>query len=164
MSKVQELKAHGPATLANMFLFASAMALLCYILVSFWREYAPSSMWYVVHSVQISDAAAGEDPQLFYDRTIKRKFFGKWTVTLHRVEDDSLVGGALCQGTGAADYKKSARQINDVTLFNWFMELKEVCILPPGQYYALTLWRIFPINYPEKRRRIRSNNFEIYAK
>lgn len=121
-------------------------------------DYWPASRWLEVRSVQIDNAAEGEEVTMTVDRQIHSDFIGEWVVSVRNVDY-----GVVCTATGVSSYRKGAKFPNPLTL-DWWTN-GECSDLPAGKYFVATDWLIRAHGiWPEKTFRQDSNVFEISGK
>lgn len=98
----------------------------------------PARVWYEPGSIQIADAYEGEDPVVSINRTIRRSFDGRYTVSLWRDPPD---GHVACAGSDTLRYRGGLYEPHEAPLTQWADD--EWCArLPEGKYYAEVCWTV----------------------
>lgn len=102
----------------------------------------PTSHWFTVRTVVVSDTRVGVSPAMLIDRTIERPFFAWWTVTVRKVvmRDGGLAYVPACLASGQGIYNPRARVPADADLDWWTQPTK--CNLSAGQYVVSTQWTL----------------------
>jgi hypothetical protein len=121
------------------------------------HHYSPGSWWLAVHRIEVKDSAVGRSPIMIVERTIRRPFYARWTVTVMRRGDAGF--STYCTAHGQNDYRPS-NALPDRTDLDWWTWPTR-CALPRGEYIVNALWRIEPQGYPVKEVRVSSNSFTI---
>lgn len=120
------------------------------------RAIAPSTDWFYVQSINVADGSAGNpNIPVIYDRVIKKPFVGEWYAELKRASDQFL----MCSGNGKSLYDTNDTLPETGVTLKWFMNRE--CVLPPGQYFIETSYKIKADGYPEKNYRVASNLFTL---
>lgn len=98
----------------------------------------PARWWYQPISVQIADALEGDDPVVSINRTIKRDFDGRYTVSIWRDPPD---GHVACAGSDTLRYRGGLYEPHDAPLTQWADD--PWCQrLALGRYYAEACWTV----------------------
>lgn len=120
----------------------------------------PADNWFEVKNISIPNFIDGDDPNIIYDRVIKKPFSATWNVEVHRAGEAEDF--AYCTGSGTNFYEpKEVLPDSGVTL-SWFIGKK--CNLPSGQYTIESHWEIRPEGYPTKEESYTSNLFRVLPK
>ena len=98
---------------------------------NFRRARVPVSAWFEVAPVVVTDTYVGDDPLVWYERSIKKEFFGDWAVEIKDAHSD---GVTACYGNGAALYTPNRDVINNPVSLSWF--IGKFCDLPAGAYHG----------------------------
>lgn len=117
----------------------------------------PAASFLEIKNLAVPNFIAGTDPQITYDRTVKKPFSGTWNVEVHLAGDKSDY--SFCTGSGVNDYEPSPEAKDANVSLSWFMG--KDCHLPPGQYFLQANWEIRPEGYPAKRESYSSNLFRV---
>lgn len=127
----------------------------------------PITDWFQVNQIAVQTTTVGQEPNILYDREIKKPFRATYTVRLERVSEDNSIE-LMCTGSDTVDYKTNTGIPSVVTL-TWF--LGHECnvyyknhfqsFLPIGQYRLTVTWRIFRLGYEEVELEAHSNLFTI---
>lgn len=121
------------------------------------REAALPDQWFVVRNLAIPDFIQGTDPLITYSREIRAPFIGQWIVEVHPVSASSDT--SICTGSGR-DFYRPQEVLPDAGVYlSWFMG--KDCKLPPGKYIINAMWRIEPLDYPQKELHFVSNPFAV---
>lgn len=88
--------------------------------------------WMIVNKVYVPDFYVGEDPEIIYDRTVVKAFFGRWNVKIYDAETTIPV----CSSQGTNLYEPIDYPVG-VTL-SWY--LGKQCNLKPGRYLMRSIW------------------------
>lgn len=117
----------------------------------------PAASFFEIKNLAIPNFIAGTDPQITYDRVVKKTFSGTWNVEVHLAGDKSDY--SFCTGSGVNEYALSPEGKDANVSLSWFMG--KDCHLPPGQYFLQANWEIRPDGYPTKRESYSSNLFRV---
>lgn len=121
------------------------------VMLAMWAMFTlpRADYWFVAHTMVVPDVPAGAEVVLLVDREIRRKIYGRWTVTVRRVEN----GGWMLHcppAYGSGDYHTQAVLPNPLTLA-WWTE-GQCDITEPGMYFISTTWAFDPDWLPGTRR------------
>lgn len=134
-------------------------------IVSIYKEFAPASDWLVVDKVFVHDAGEGIPNPMDVDRTIVSDFTGEWVAEIHAMDPNRGAFSHHCSSKGENEYHTTDQLPptgvgpKDLNI-NWWTWPKK-CKLTKGKYRIDTIWRIKPLNYPQKEVRHSSNVFEV---
>lgn len=121
---------------------------------------APARHWYEPGSIQIADAQLGGDPVVSINRTIRRSFDGRYTVSIWKDPPD---GHVACAGSDTLRYRGGLYEPHEAPLTQWADD--EWCArLPEGRYYAEACWTVLRPFWgivPDKTICTTSNMFSI---
>ena len=112
---------------------------------TFRRSRVPVAAWFEVEPVVITDTYVGDDPLVWYERTIKKEFYGDWAV---EIKDAHTEGVTACYGNGANLYSPERDVINNPVTLEWF--IGKVCDLPAGAYHGSVSFVLKRERYPTK--------------
>lgn len=134
--------------------FAVTLWLSFFLISNLW----PTSYWFEVSHIYVSDTKVGEDPEMLVVRKIKRQFYAQWTVVLREVTPDGPV--VVCTRQGASIYEVDA-QLPEPLFLSWWA-YPGCDNIKPGRYYITTTWKIGEGGFlPYKLKRVDSNIFTI---
>lgn len=124
-------------------------------------ELIPTSYWFEVKSIVVSDTVAGVPPAIVIDRTISHPFFAWWAVSVRKTvkHDGKLMYEQVCYAAGSGDYKPTARIPADANLDWWTRPIK--CDLKPGQYVLSTRWEMDVLGFRNRAVTVDSNPFYV---
>lgn len=98
----------------------------------------PATWWYQPGRIVIRDTALGGDPVVEIQRTIRRSFDGRYTVSIWRNPPD---GHVSCAGSDTLRYKGGLYGPHEAPLSQWASD--PWCTrLPVGSYYAEACWTV----------------------
>jgi hypothetical protein len=123
-----------------------------------YRATIPPNAWIAINEVFVPDYAAGEDPLIIYDRTVRQNFSGLWVVEVQREEPDALFS-PVCVGTGATNYSTDVVLPERRVALSWY--IGKDCNLKPGRYRLRSTWTIQMPDWPEKKTSNTSNIFTV---
>lgn len=98
----------------------------------------PPTWWYQPVSIQIGDAAEGEDPVVSINRKIKRDFNGRYSVSVWRDPPD---GHVACAGSDTLHYRGGLYEPHESPLTQWADD-PWCARKQPGRYYAEACWTV----------------------
>jgi len=124
------------------------------------KKEVPAETFFEVKSVSVPNFVAGDDPNMIYDRVIKKPFHATWSVEVHRVGGETDY--AYCYGSGTQFYEPKETLPKAGVTLSWFVG--KDCNLPEGQYTLQASWEIRPEGYPTKNERVTSNLFRVLPK
>lgn len=123
------------------------------------RAAVAASTWFTINDVYVPDHAAGDNPEMTYDRSIKEAFQGFWVVEVQRrAADGSFV--LECSGSGVNDYEPQDYIPNNLVRWDWFIG-KSCAALPAGVYRIRASWTLRKPGWPEKQVVTYSNIFRV---
>lgn len=127
----------------------------------FWS--LPFSFWFQSNSILVSDAPFGSIPSIIEDRIIKRSFYGSYSATTRRMDDNSIV----CSVSGFVMYRGGLDQPRQTDLLEWSNYRLPCAFLRPGTYYLETCRTVIRpagelLPVPEKTQCWYSNPFRIF--
>jgi hypothetical protein len=120
----------------------------------------PVDNFFQINNVSVPNFIEGEDPNIIYDRQVKKPFYATWNVEIHRAGE--ATDYAYCTGNGTNLYTPKEQLPDAGVKLSWFVG--KICNLPPGQYTAQTNWEIRPEGYPTKQATYSSNLFRVLPK
>lgn len=123
------------------------------------RAFLPTSYWFTVGDVRVSDAVEGECPFVRSDRVIRRPFVGRYIASIREVGADGFEIVIPPTASNIVHYRPDARLPQQATL-QWWMEWRG-CYLVSGRYVLDTTWQIEPDEPFSKLVTARSNIFTI---
>jgi hypothetical protein len=97
----------------------------------------PPSHWLEVRKISVFDTIEGETPKLDVDRTIRRPFFGYWTLSVREVTPNGIT--QVCEADGKSRYRLDAALPDPITLDWW--STGQCSVIERGQYIVTTTWR-----------------------
>lgn len=121
---------------------------------------SPARHWYEPGSIQISDAHMGEDPVVSINRTIRRSFDGRYSVSIWKDPPD---GHVACAGSDTLRYRGGLFEPHEAPLTQWADDAW-CAKLPEGRYYAEVCWTVLRPFFgivPDKTICATSNMFSI---
>lgn len=169
------LKAKRSIELSEFAWFKSIIAVWLVVLaINNYEDYLPASYWFKVGDITIQSTAAGSNPVMTVDRTIKRPFRATFIVEVKRkVARNEYVQG--CTGYLAHNYDPRSRLPDEkkpptpITVVWWLggnvnnitdKHLRCVTGLPKGTYKMFTAW---PFLSPTGKLVVKeSNEFTLY--
>ncbi len=95
---------------------------------------APASAWFTVDKMIVPDHKAGENPDIEFERTIKRNMSGRWAVETQSYNGSRWV--TVCRGSGLSNYSVDEDLPRPITL-DWF---RGACDEKPGLQRLQTVW------------------------
>jgi hypothetical protein len=107
-------------------------------LEEWFRERTPTSFWFEVISITVSDARVGDEIIMNVVRRIKRSFTATWIVTVRKIEQSGV--SVACVSSGTNHYIPDSVLPSPLTLNWWTHPVK--CDLPVGRYTLDTVWTI----------------------
>ena len=121
--------------------------------------YGDPDDWFVVSEIHVDDVEIGQEPVVRYERWIKQKFLGNWTVELNEVTPGGFM--VACSGSGSNNYKPTDRKPIDATL-SYF--IGKICPIEAGKAYSIdVIWTIRPHGVPPMEVERTSNEFRVGA-
>lgn len=123
----------------------------------------PARWWYQPGSVVIADTPQGQDPVVSINRTIKRDFDGRYTVSIWKDPPD---GHVACAGSDSLRYRGGLYAPHEAPLTQWADD-PWCARLAPGRYYAEACWTILRPWWgivPDKTICITSNIFTVHPR
>lgn len=120
----------------------------------------PSETFFEIKNVAVPNFIEGDDPNIIYDRVVKKPFSGTWNVEVHRAGE--ATDYAYCTGSGTNRYEPKESLPKAGVTMSWF--IGKICVLPAGQYTLQTNWEIRPDGYPTKHESYNSNLFRVLPK
>lgn len=123
-----------PALLLSVFILAGAPDMLA-------RAW-PTSIWYELDNVTVSDAETFDDLTITAHRTISRPFMGSYRVTIWPAD----MSRPVCTGSDDIDYQRTSSKEVSVTGDWWIANQRPDCNkeLVPGYYKMLTCVEVKP--------------------
>lgn len=129
----------------------------------------PASLWIDVpeNGVRVAGVAYGACPIITVERTIRRPFYGEWTVTIMREVSPHVFATVVPAYQGFNDYRPG-NSLPDVVTAAWWAgipadQATAWCVekFPPGVYRIHTLWEIETPWAGSRAVRRQSNEFTI---
>lgn len=121
-------------------------------------QFFPSSFWFEVRSVNISNGRVGQDIQMQVDRTIVRDFHALWGATVRKWDGSGWV--TICNASGSGNYRTIAKFPKPLTVDWWTWG--QCKINGPGRYHIETVWNIDGLGLmPDKQVSAMSNVFDV---
>ena len=123
-------------------------------------ELYPHSSWMIVNDVRIPDHAFGQNPNMYYERTItsEKPFKAEWFVEAKDADTGQQVDG--CDGTSTSNYDPGETSVK------WKLDYYagNKCQLRPGCYRLQTSWYIIYGDWKAKAPIVNySNRFCVHA-
>lgn len=122
------------------------------------KDRLPVGAWFEVGEIYVPDHAAGSNPLMIYDRTIREGFTGFWIAEVQRVKANGLFQHE-CSGFGTSQYSTDEIIENNEVTWEWF--LGRPCEVPPGRYRIRTSYTLKRAGWPEKEMTAISNIFTV---
>lgn len=114
--------------------------------------------WFTINKIFVPNHAAGSNPIITYDRTIKIPFRGFWVIEVQRRADDGSFT-LECSGSGINDYDPADYIPNNQVRWAWFMDRCEN--VTPGAYRLRASWIMRKPSWPDKQLVAYSNVFNV---
>lgn len=136
--------------------------MLSFIVVPFAQRMVPVGWWFELHSLVVSDVEKGQCPTIDAIRTIHQPVTGSWIVEIRKVDEATGDWEPFASGSGTNDYTPDDRLPRVITLEWWTG--KNVCPLPPGEYYIVTTWTFTPTLLRPPPLRHHSGTFRVFER
>ena len=113
--------------------------------------------WMHVERLHVADTHTAENFPIYYEREIKRPFFGKWLVELWQVSRG--IPEAVCSASGQWNYEPNTP--NPAQDWRWLVNDGACRPRGPGEYFARVVIDINPYSIMARRVVSESNVFRV---